>query len=463
MPTFASVKDARAEYTSLVSKGIAIRDKALADGKRDMTTDEKIAFDGLLDAADDLATDIKRMERAEKGREFLSAPVNRLPTGDGTGTSLETKDGPATFEERIERELKSFEYGCGAAGDGLFNRVMREGSAIDQLGLKHFCFGTERDSKPHPFALSTKELGYLQQYEQKALGSLRDNDGGQMTTPELSNSIIERLRDPTMIRGLARVETTRSHEFRMPTFDHSDTFTRTGENATISSTDVTDVVGWRIWRPHKFTKMLHAPQEWLDDGGQQLMDRIVGMYTTYRAEQEEAYFLTGNGNGQPLGILTEIAGTTREVDIAGSTTAIVYDDVIDLEYMLKKQYRKGARYTAHRNVIKLLRKLRAGGSTTTDGAYLWQPSMQAGQPATLNGYALDESEYFPDATAGADGDPMLLFGQWKNYIVVERSPISIVRSTEYKFEQDAVTWRFIYRSTGGSDGIAGAWARLNRK
>jgi HK97 family phage major capsid protein len=62
---------------------------------------------------------------------------------------------------------------------------------------------------------------------------------------------------------------------------------------------------------------------------------------------------------------------------------------------------------------------------TADGAFLWQPSMAAGQPATLLGYPLVEAEDMPDIAAASLS---IAFGNFKaGYLIAERTETQILR------------------------------------
>lgn len=86
---------------------------------------------------------------------------------------------------------------------------------------------------------------------------------------------------------------------------------------------------------------------------------------------EEEAFCTGTGVGHPTGIFTENGG---EVGLTlTSTTNITCDNIIELVHSLKSPYRRNAVFLMNDATISMIRKLK-----DTNGAYLWQPSLQAG-------------------------------------------------------------------------------------
>ena len=96
------------------------------------------------------------------------------------------------------------------------------------------------------------------------------------------------------------------------------------------------------------------------------------------------YFCVGTGTGHPTGIFTANGGTIGVT--AGSS--ITVDNLIDLIYALKSPYRRNAAFLLRDVTVSSLRKLK-----DSNGAYLWQPSVQAGQPDRLLGYPIYTSPY----------------------------------------------------------------------
>ena len=128
----------------------------------------------------------------------------------------------------------------------------------------------------------------------------------------------------------------------------------------------------------------------------------------------------GTGTGQPTGIFT-VNGGEVGVTAAGST-AVTADELISLVYSLKSPYRRNAKFLANDATISAIRKLKDG-----NGVYLWQPSLQAGEPDKLLGYDLYTSPYVPQMEAGAFS---LAFGDFKNYWIADRAGRTVQRLNE---------------------------------
>ena len=135
---------------------------------------------------------------------------------------------------------------------------------------------------------------------------------------------------------------------------------------------------------------------------------------------EEQAFCVGTGTGQPTGIFTANGGTVGVT--AASATAITADELINLIYSLKSPYRRNAKFLMNDATVSMIRKLK-----DKNDAYLWQPSLQAGEPDRLLGYELYTSPYVPTAAAGA---LTVAFGDFKNYWIADRSGRTVQRLNE---------------------------------
>jgi len=96
------------------------------------------------------------------------------------------------------------------------------------------------------------------------------------------------------------------------------------------------------------------------------------------------------------GLLVEFAivGVVTGVFASAAASIAAYflaTQVFDLIYTPKQGYRSNARFVMNRSTQGTIRKFK-----DADGNYIWQPGIAAGQPATLMGYPVVESEDMPD-------------------------------------------------------------------
>jgi len=153
------------------------------------------------------------------------------------------------------------------------------------------------------------------------------------------------------------------------------------------------------------------------------------------AKAEGTAFMSGTGSTyhQPVGLLT--ATTTAEADgtrdfgkfqhvITGQAATWAStnpaDSFLDLIYKTKPGHRSNGKFMLNSVSLSDVRKWKDGESR-----YLWQPSMQAGQPSSIFGYPLIVNEYMP--SCGANAYPVI-FGDFKAaYWIFDRIGIRSLR------------------------------------
>jgi HK97 family phage major capsid protein len=136
--------------------------------------------------------------------------------------------------------------------------------------------------------------------------------------------------------------------------------------------------------------------------------------------------MTGSGANQPLGVFTASAdgiSTGRDVSTSNTQTMFTTDGLKEAKYALKAGYWPKAKWLFHRTAVKHLSKLKDG-----EGKYLWQSSVQMGQPDMLEGLPLFTSEYAPSTfTAGLY---VGILGDFSYYHIADALDFSIQRLNE---------------------------------
>lgn len=134
-------------------------------------------------------------------------------------------------------------------------------------------------------------------------------------------------------------------------------------------------------------------------------DKIVEKLTS----AFENGIINGSGTNQPLGVFTASAdGIPASRDVETGASAISADDLINMKMSLRPEYRSKAVWVMSTEVLKDVMKLKA-----TDGRYLWQPAIALGEPATILGLPVIESEYAP--TAKTAGSYVAVLGDFSHY------------------------------------------------
>lgn len=177
---------------------------------------------------------------------------------------------------------------------------------------------------------------------------------------------------------------------------------------------------------------------------------------------EDQGFIGGNGGAlQPKGLLAETdlqTGGASAVDVEGSTVNTVSNTVsaagsapklINVVYVLPAQYANGAQWLMRRSVEGKIRGLVNGV-----GGFLWplQSGSMFGAPngtgvRSLMEYGVNNSDFMPPDTT--DTYQVIIFGDFSNYIIAQRSQIStqILRERFADVDQTGI---IIFERVGGA-------------
>jgi HK97 family phage major capsid protein len=128
-----------------------------------------------------------------------------------------------------------------------------------------------------------------------------------------------------------------------------------------------------------------------EDFGATLSTRIVG--GTYATDGFEGF--TINSTVTAAALETAVAST------------LGVDDVIDLEFQVKPQYRVGAKYYASSKAVQTMKKFK-----DENGQFLWQNPITLGTPASFNGYPVVECTDMDDLS---DGNYPVLFANFQKF------------------------------------------------
>lgn len=268
--------------------------------------------------------------------------------------------------------------------------------------------------------------------ELKSFSGSTGGAGGYAVPREIDAMIETQLKAISPIRQIANVVRTGTAGYRKlvttggtPSGWASETGAR-AETATPTFQEIAPPSGELFANPA-------ASQAMLDDALFDVEGWLAGEIAMEFARAEGAAFVSGNGTNRPKGFLTYT--TTNENDAVRAAGSLQYvasgaaggfpannpqDKLIDLVQSLKAPYRQGAAFVMNSATLARIRKFK-----TSDGAFLWQPSLSDQQPATLLGYPVIEAEDMPDLAADSFS---IAFGNFAHgYVIAERNDTSILR------------------------------------
>ena len=267
--------------------------------------------------------------------------------------------------------------------------------------------------------------------EMKAVSGASDATGGYAVPLEIDAAIDATLKSVSPIRAIAKVVKVGSAGYRKLVASGGVESGWAAETAARAETDtpvfneVAPPMGELYANPA-------ASQAMLDDAAFDVEAWLADEIAREFAAAEGAAFVNGNGTSKPRGFLTGTVSSAGDATrpfgqlqylatgAAGAFAANPEEKLIDLVQALRAPYRQGASWVMNSATLARIRKLK-----TSDGAFLWQPSLAAGQPATLLGYPVVEAEDMPDIAANSLS---IAFGNFQaGYLIAERSETQILR------------------------------------
>lgn len=270
------------------------------------------------------------------------------------------------------------------------------------------------------------------EYKQSMLNALRsnfrrinnvlqegvDSDGGYLVPVEYDTRLIEGLTEENIMRKLATtIKTAAERKINIGASTPAAAWIDEGEALTFGDAKFDQI----NLDAHKLHVAVKVTEELLYDNVFNLETYIINKFAKALANAEEDAFLNGDGVGKPLGIFATTGGGEVGVTTSSATT-ISADEVINLIYSLKRPYRKNAAFITNDQTLAILRKLKDG-----NGAYIWQPSYQVGEPDSLLGYPVYTSAYVPTVAAG---NPVIAFGDYSYYNIGDRGARSFAELKE---------------------------------
>jgi HK97 family phage major capsid protein len=245
-----------------------------------------------------------------------------------------------------------------------------------------------------------------------------DANGGYLVPDEYDRRLIDGLTEENILRKLGTtIKTSGEHKINLAGTKPAAAWIEEGGALTFGDATFAQIV----LDAYKLHVAVKVTEELLYDNAFNLERYIIDQFVKALGNAEEDAFLNGDGTGKPLGIFAATGGGQIGVTTA-SATAITSDELLNLVYALKRPYRKSAAFITNDQTLAAVRKLKDGS-----GAYIWQPSYQAGEPDRLLGYPIHTSAYVPVVVAGAS---VLAFGDYSYYNIGDRGSRSFAELKE---------------------------------
>lgn len=354
--------------------------------------------------------------------EFLSAFESFKDANDARLAALEEKRADIVLDEKVQR---------------IDAALTEQKAALDRLAVS-----AQRPARGQAAALADDRKSAFLRYmragdaaalyalEQKALSLGGDPDHGYLAPNETERLITAALKDISPLRQIASVREIGTNVFKKPVSQGGAVAGWVGETGARTET-AAPAVSAIDFPTMELYAMPAASQSLLDDTVVDVEQWLADEVQAEFAAQEGAAFINGDGVAQPKGfldydIVAEGTQTFGELGFiatgvsGGFAASDPADKLLDLIYTPKQAYRANGRFVMNRSVVGAVRKFK-----DADGNYLWQPSLEAGKPATLLGYPVTEAEDMPDIGANSHS---IAFGDFeRGYLIVDRQGVRVLR------------------------------------
>lgn len=369
----------------------------------DWTKEAEERYNTMLSDASDITAVIERrnaLSMIESKRQAAVAdPDDPMKSPSRGGNGKRKQVAIRSFSQDGKPKYSFVDVGARGGDDyeQAFEIALRTGG---KTGLSPEQFAALQSDNP-------EQAGYLLASEQFATGMLKEVD------------------DLLFIRRYAKIHTVmeagslgiRKRTQRMNTFGWSSELQVSGEDSSLK-------FGKKVLAPHHLTGMIRISRDLVRRSMQGVVAEVQSEMARDAGETMEDGYLTGSGAQQPLGVFTPSAdgiSVSRDVPTL-SATSITSDGLVDAKFALKSQYRTGLlgaiRWLFHRDAVKIISKLKL-----SDNQYLWQPGLQQGQPDTLLGFPIDESERVPNTFT--NGNYVGLLANWNYYEIADALDMEI--------------------------------------
>lgn len=235
--------------------------------------------------------------------------------------------------------------------------------------------------------------------DQRSLSAGVNADGGFTVIPSIDKNIYTLLKDNSVFRQNASVQTISSQKFEKLVSVGGTSSGWADETDARSETNGSQL--------EKVTVDLHTlyafpktTQELLDWSDFDVSGWLSSEVATEMGEKENAAFWNGDGVKKPTGLLTyptaatkdgvRAFGTIQQIETAAIAT-LDGDDLITFNHTLRRAYRNGAKFYMNDATLERIRKVK-----DTDGNYLWRPGIQEGESSTLLGKPIVVDEELAD-------------------------------------------------------------------
>jgi HK97 family phage major capsid protein len=352
----------------------------------------------------------------------LNKSANHLLAEKGSAVwSAEDKakfDGLMDEAERVQTQIEAHQRALDADARRNFKDAQRaeaQPKTEAQRALDIYLRKSVRD-------MSVEEVTLVRNTMSTTTGS----EGGFTVKTDVAASLVDQLKSYGSMRRVAeRIVTSQGGPLGYPTTDgRSETGEIVAQNQPAAAADI--VFGTRDLATSKFSsKIIAVPIELLQDSMIDVQALVFKRMRDRIGRYQNTMFTTGSGTSQPTGVIT--AASVGKTGATGQTTTIIYDDLVDIVDAVDVAYTDEAsappKFMFSQTMRRVVRKIK-----DTAGRPIWTPSYDAGvsdsRTDLLLGYEVVINN---DVAVPAANAYSLAFGQLGNYMVRDAMDVTLFR------------------------------------
>jgi len=259
-----------------------------------------------------------------------------------------------------------------------------------------------------------------------------DADGGYIVPEEYHDAVITKLNLIGRTRSISNVVGTKTTT-NFPIEGDAPTFAWIEEGGAYGSTKAT--FNNKQIKAYKLGGIIKVSEELLQDTSIDF-DAYMGVQIARGIDKAESpAFAMGDGVAKPTGYA--YSSNIGPSSTTASTDAVTADELIDIYYDLKEEYRATATWRMTDKSEKAIRKLK-----NSDGDYIYSKALAEGERPTLLGrpIVIDNSM----AEMGA-GNKFIVIGDFMSYQIADRGEMSIQRLDEKYADEGFVGFKVTKR------------------
>jgi HK97 family phage major capsid protein len=422
----------------ITTRAQEIRDRITEiKSKHRPSRDDQIELAGMTDELQELQTEKNELDRAA----MVEAAMGR---GTGGLRFEGERHGINPFGEGEERPRSGHRDAAMRVIDGLVSanrlpsraaetveQITKTGSGLEQSWSQRMVAALGDDAYFRAFTkvLADSERGHLlwERDEQQAFQSvqgLRAEMRSMNSTDDQGGLLSPVVIDPTIqISSAGHINPLRQISRNVQTI--SDSWRGIRADSVVAHwlpeeqevTDDSPTLAEEIISVYKSAAFIPASYEIIQDGTN-FVSEISKLLLDGLDDLIAGAITTGSGTGEPTGLLTALAGTSSVVPTAMADT-LTSADVYTLLNALPPRFRAGAQFAANLAIISALAQMETG-----NGALRF-PGLQNSPPVLLSRSISEISNMDGTLGGGAGNDPILVFGDFQQFVIVNRWPATL--------------------------------------